>query len=135
MKGAQRKLAFSLAFLNGSPPPAPATLASLVVLIAELPAFVMFLLVRWSPHYGPEWHNWPVLTGLFPAFFATDTLKLLPHHLSQPWLRVELGMFTVLFMILLFFVSWRTRFWKGFLAFGLACSSALAVLGLLLLRA
>ncbi|HTL18791.1 MAG TPA: hypothetical protein VL793_16255, partial [Patescibacteria group bacterium] len=70
MKGAQRKLAFSLAFLNGSPPPAPATLASLVVLIAELPAFVMFLLVRWSPHYGPEWHNWPVLTGLFPAFFA-----------------------------------------------------------------
>jgi hypothetical protein len=121
--------------MNGSPPPKPAVIASLVVLVVELPAFIMFLLIRWTPNYGPEWHNWPVLAGLFPALFATDKLNLLPHHLSLPWLRVELTVFTILFMVLLFFISWRTRFWKHVLAVGLAGSSALAVLGLLLLRA
>jgi hypothetical protein len=64
--------------MNGSPPPKPAVMASLVVLIVELPAFIMFLLIRWTPNYGPEWHNWPVLAGLFPTLFATDKLNLLP---------------------------------------------------------
>jgi hypothetical protein len=75
------------------------------------------------------------LAGLFPALFATDTLKLLPHHLSLPWLRVELAAFTMMFMILLFFLSWRTQFWKQILVVGLTGSSGLAVLGLLMLRA
>ena len=121
--------------MNGSPPPRSATIVCLVVLIVELPAFLIFLLIRFTPNYGAEWDNWPVLTGLFPALFATDTLKLLPRHLSLPWLRVELAAFTMLFMILLLFLSWRTRFWKPVLAVGLASSSGLAVLGLLLLRA
>jgi hypothetical protein len=110
-------------------------MACLVVLIVELPAFVTFLLIRWTPHYGPEWHNWPLLAGMFPALLATDTLGLLPHHLSLPWLRIELAVFTALFMALVFLLSWRTRFWKPILAGGLAASSALAVLGLLTLLA
>src|SRR5690348_6381526 len=121
--------------MSGSPPSRPTIIVSLVVLIVELPAFLIFLLIRCTSNYGPGWHNWPVLSGLFPALFITDTLKLLPHHLNLPWLRIELAAFTMMFMILLFFLSWQTRFWKQILAVGLACSSGLAVLGLLLLRA
>src|SRR5581483_3942631 len=117
--------------MNGSPPHRPAVVAFLVVLIVELPAFILFLLMRWTPNYGPEWHIWPVLAGLFPAVFARDKLNFLPRHFSL----LELAVFTMLFMILLFFVSWRTRFWRRILALGLAGSSVLAVLGLLLLRA
>src|SRR5690349_16483652 len=91
MKTDQPKLALKRPAPGESSPPKPAVVAFLVILIVELPAFIIFLLIRWTPNYGPEWHNWPVLAGLFPAFFATNTLKLLPHHLSQPWLRFELA--------------------------------------------
>ena len=110
-------------------------MAVLVVLVVELPAFIMFLVARCTPGYGPEWRNWPVLTGLFPALFATDKSGLLPHHPSLPWLRVELALFTAAFMILLFSASWRNRFWKQVLLAGLAVSTCLAFLGLLALRA
>ena len=121
--------------MNDSPRPRTWVIASTTLMIVELPAFLIFLLIRGTPNYGPEWQNWPVLTGVFPALFLTDVLKLLPRHLSLPWLRVELSAFTILFAALLFFVSWRTRFWKQALLAGLACSIGLAVLGLLILRA
>ena len=100
----------------------------------ELPLLIAFLLVRWGSHFGPEWRFWPILAGLFPCFFASR-FHVLPLHLSILELRIAEAVFTACLIGLVFFLCSRTRFWRQFLVGAFGISSALAVLGFLLLAA
>jgi hypothetical protein len=100
----------------------------------ELPLFIAFLLVRRGPHFGPEWRFWPILAGLFPCFFASR-FQVLPHLLSILELRIAEAAFTAGLIGLVFFLGSRTKFWRQFLVGAFGISSALAVLGFLLLAA
>jgi hypothetical protein len=100
----------------------------------ELPLFIAFLLVRWGPHFGPEWRFWPILAGLFPCFFASE-FHVFPKRLSLIELRLGMTVFTACLIGLVFVICSRTRFWRQFLVGAFGISSALAVLGFLLLAA
>lgn len=100
----------------------------------ELPLFIAFLLIRWGPNYGSEWRFWPILAGLVPCFFASE-FHLLPGKLSLPQLRFGMTVFTACLIGLVFVLCSRSKFWRQFLVGAFGISSALAVLGFLLLAA
>jgi len=100
----------------------------------ELPLFLAFLLVRWGPHFGPEWLYWPILTGLFPCFFARQ-LQLVPHQLSLVEFRIAEAVFTACLIGLVSAIASRTRFWRQLLTGAFGVSSVLAALAFMLLAA
>lgn len=121
--------------MRSSPAPHPAIILGCAALAAELPALTAFLLVRWGPHFGPGWANWPLLVGVFPVYHATFKLHLLPRDLGMLQVQVAFGLFTILFILTVFFASWRSRFWRQILAGGAAASVLLNFLGCLVLIA
>lgn len=107
---------------------------ALAAAAVELPLFIAFLLVKSGPHFGPEWFYWPILTGLFPCFFASH-LHLLPHQLSMVEVRIAEALFTACLIALVFAVASRTTFWRQLLTGAFGLSSVLAALAFMLLAA
>jgi hypothetical protein len=106
----------------------------LAAISVELPLLIAFLLVRCGPHFGPEWFYWPIMTGLFPCFFARQ-LQLVPHQLSMVEVRIGEALVTACLIALVFAIASRTRFWRQLLTGAFGLSSVLAVLAFMLLAA
>jgi hypothetical protein len=111
---------------------------SLAALAVELPFLLTFLLVqllKQCPHCRHEWLSWPILSGAFPWYFATFSLKLLPRDLSLTQVKFGWGAFTVGLIAALFLACRRSTVWRQLLAGGLVLSSGLAVLAFVLIAA
>jgi hypothetical protein len=124
--------------MHSSPPTKPAVLFSLAALAVELPFFLTCLLVqlfKQCPHCRHEWLSWPILSGAFPWYFATFSLKLIPRDLSLMQVKLGWVVFTACIIAALFLACWRSVLWRPLLAGGLVLSSGLAVLAFLLIAA
>jgi hypothetical protein len=111
---------------------------SLAVLAVELPFLVTCLLVqllRDCSHCRHEWLSWPFLAGVFPWYFATFSLKLIPKDLSIVQLKTGWGVITVCFIALIFTLARASTLWRQILAAALVVSSALAVMAFALIAA
>ena len=106
----------------------------LAAISVELPLLIAFLLVRSGPHFGPEWFYWPIMTGLFPCFFARQ-LQLVPPQLPMVEFRIAETVFTACLIALVFALASRTTFWRQLLTGAFGLSSVLAVLAFMLLAA
>ena len=124
--------------MHRSPPPNPVVMLSLAALAVELPFLVTCLLVqllRNCSHCRHEWLSWPVLAGVFPWYFATFSLKLIPTDLSLVQIKAVCGVFTLCLIALAFALTKASTLWRQILAGALVVSIALAVIACALIAA
>ena len=124
--------------MQRSPAPKPVVMLSLAALAVELPFLVTCVLVqllRDCSHCRHEWLSWPILPGVFPWYFATFTLKIIPKDFSIAQLKAGWGVFTVSLIALLFALTKTSTLWRQVLAAALVVSTALAVMACALIAA
>lgn len=97
----------------------------LSVLAAELPFFLGMLLVQVAvrcEHCQGVWRSyWPILSGAIPSY-------ILGARFGGPQFPVVLGLVTFGFVVAVFFLSFRSKYWRLMLAASALFFSLLAAL-------
>jgi hypothetical protein len=111
--------------MQGSQPPKTWPMIGLSVLAVELPFFLGMVLVQLlvrCEHCRAVWRTfWAILSGAFPSY-------VFGARYGGAQFFVTLGLVTFGFMAAVFFLSFRSRYWRLVLAASGLVSSLLAVL-------
>src|SRR5689334_20313965 len=111
--------------MHTPPPPKTLPMIGLSVLAVELPFFIgmvtVQMLVRCEDCRAIWRTFWPILSGAFPAYFCGFR--------GNGWqFGVVLGLVTFAFMAGVFFLSFRSKYWRDTLTVSGLISSLLAAL-------